>query len=67
MKEVEVKDNAMTPIQTLNDYLGCFAYGVMLYIGVSILSKDYLRLKSSYRLLGKFFIIGAVITHDVYM
>ena len=67
MKEVEVKDLRHEPIQVFNDYLGRLTYGLMFYIGVNILCKEYLRRKPSYRLLGKYFLVGSVITHDVYM
>ena len=67
MKEVEVKDIPKEPVQVFNDYLGRFTYLLLFYIGFNILFKDYLRSKTSYRLLGKYFIIAAVITNDVYM
>ena len=67
MKEVEVKDRVREPINVFNDYLGSFTYWLLFYIGVVILSKDYLRRKPSYRLLGKMLLIASVITHDVYM
>ena len=67
MKEIEVKDIESNAIQRFNDYFGLFTYWLMFYIGINILCKDYLRCKPSYRLLGKYFFVGAMITHDVYM
>ena len=73
MKEVEVKDKIHEPMNRSRSSMitqedsshlratGANALmGLMFYIGVNILCKEYLRRKPSYRLLGKYFLVASV-------